>query len=111
MFRKIFKSVKDKLFNTSKKDNPAKPISQTFDVPVKLVQQPEPTRYRGTNVQNPPGSKRKPPTWMPSPDSAFTQMGNGSIDYQIRHKRADRNQMNGRFYHHPWPFKKEVAHV
>ena len=31
MFRKIFKSVKDKLFNTSKKDNPAKPSSKHFE--------------------------------------------------------------------------------
>ncbi len=112
MFRKIFKTVKDKLFNTSKKENPGKPVSQIFEIKDKPAVVPSSySHYHGTFANNPPGTTHKPPTMTGSVDNGMTQMKDGRMDYQLRHKRTDRHQMTGRYYHKPWPFKKAVAHV
>ncbi len=113
MFRKHFKTVSAKLANASKKDQPVESRNTTtIEIPTPIHTTPKgPSRLHGTNVQNLPGSKRKPPSQGESPDPGMTQMSDGRMDYQLRSDRASKHQLNGRFYDKPWPFKPKVAHA
>lgn len=131
MFKKFFRSVKDKLFGGAhekpkevfKKEEikavekkPVKPkrLRDHFTEIFKAWK--ETAKYKGGVKQLTRSDRRnfirpklKPPTKMESPDNQTTQMSDGRMDAQKRSDRAEYHRKNGRFYHKPWPFKKKVA--
>lgn len=90
MFKKIFKTLAQKL--------QPKPLKATKTSPTPVVtevKEPAPKkkgykRPSGTNVQNYPGCKRKPPTMMASPDNQMTQLKDERIVPQKRSLRVAR---------------------
>lgn len=59
---------------------------------------------------NPPGTKKLPPTMMPSIDNQMTSISMGATEAQVPQKRSKREakyQANGRHYHKPWPKKNK----
>lgn len=103
MFRKFFKNVAEKLFNAGKN----KPIEKLQPKPTG-VETPSPevrnpfkknVTYHGTFANNPPGTKRIPPTKMPSIDP-LDRKKHGPGVYSP----------TSRYAHKPWPkTKKAVA--
>ena len=106
MFKKIFRNVKNWLAPKVEKASAPKTVWKEIPKPVEVVHRT--CRGRRTWSNNQPGAKRKPPTMMPSPDNVYVQMSDGTLDHRWRNMRLVKHRNNGRHYHRPWPFKKEL---
>jgi hypothetical protein len=57
-----------RLFSKRERPKPELPKTEVFEIPDKPVEK-KAVRPSGTFCNNPTGSRRNPPTWMPSPDN------------------------------------------
>lgn len=102
MFRKFFKNVAEKLFNTGNKQPSQKvqPKPTFIEIPDPVNTNPfkKSATYHGTFANNPPGTKLIPPTLMPSVDP-LDRKKHGLGIYSP----------TSRYAHKPWPKSKKAV--